>query len=422
MALRQHYWNPRTNEACFVDETQLIYAFNERQDAGTWSDLHVHPDWGELLFVATGSIVLCSETGNFLGQGYRATWVPPGVQHEWYLPEASWNRSLFFHASLFEDSPRFRQCHGLEMSPLLRELLFAVDDLKPDFTTEEGKRFALVLMDRLKASKEVGGPLLMPSEHRLVELCAAALAAPDAPICMADWSRHLGMSEKTLARLFIRQTGQTFGRWLQIMRLQHAMTEIEQGQSVTAVALDCGYNSVSAFISAFKKHFGSTPGAIAKRRHERERERESLTHRTNTSNADSFSLISYIYRKIPEPEPDRFYRLSSLVAYPFSYPFFASRLLFPQEYTVVIENKNFSEKSEFFSDVFLFVLRTELLLAMCPTWSEGVFFIYGHVLLSSVPDALPRIRAPPLVAPYSGQTPEASPALLPRLCVMPTFE
>lgn len=270
MALRQHYWNPRTNEACFVDETQLIYAFNERQDAGTWSDLHVHPDWGELLFVATGSIVLCSETGNFLGQGYRATWVPPGVQHEWYLPEASWNRSLFFHASLFEDSPRFRQCHGLEMSPLLRELLFAVDDLKPDFTTEEGKRFALVLMDRLKASKEVGGPLLMPSEHRLVELCAAALAAPDAPICMADWSRHLGMSEKTLARLFIRQTGQTFGRWLQIMRLQHAMTEIEQGQSVTAVALDCGYNSVSAFISAFKKHFGSTPGAIAKRRHERE--------------------------------------------------------------------------------------------------------------------------------------------------------
>lgn len=154
----------------------------------------------------------------------------------------------------------------------------------------------------------------------------------------------------------------------------------------------------------------------------RERERESLTYRTNTSNADSFSLISYIYRKIPEPEPDRFYRLSSLVAYPFSYPFFASQLLFPQEYTVVIENKNFSEKISLFSDVFLFVLRTELLVTMCPTWSAGVFFIYGHVLLSSVPDAHPRIRAPPLAAPYSGQTPEASPALLPRLCVMPTFE
>lgn len=138
---------------------------------------------------------------------------------------------------------------------------------------------------------------------------------------------------------------------------------------------------------------------------------ESLTYRTNTSNADSFSLISYIYRKIPEPEPDRFYRLSSLVAYPFSYPFFANRLLFPQEYTVVIENKNFSEKISLFSDVFLFVLRTELLLTMWGTWSAGVFFIYDHVLLSSVPDALPRIRAPPLAAPYSGQTPETSPGV-----------
>ena len=153
-------------------------------------------------------------------------------------------------------------------------------------------------------------------------------------------------------------------------------------------------------------HHGS---AFRPSERERERERESLTYQTNTSNADSFSLISYIYRKIPEPGPNRFYRLSSLVAYPFSYPFFASQLLFPQEYTVVIENKNFSEKISLFSDVFLFVLRTELLLTMCPTWSAGVFFIYGHVLLSSVPDALPRIRAPPLAAPYSGQMPEASP-------------
>ena len=139
------------------------------------------------------------------------------------------------------------------------------------------------------------------------------------------------------------------------------------------------------------------------------RERESLTCSSNTTNTNTFSLIYYIYRKIPEPDSDRVYWLSTSVHYPFFYPFFPSRLLFPQEYTVVIENKNFSEKISLFSDVFLFVLRTELLLTMCPTWSAGVFFIYGHVLLSSVPDALPRIRAPPLAAPYSGQMPEASP-------------
>ena len=97
--------------------------------------------------------------------------------------------------------------------------------------------------------------------------------------------------------------------------------------------------------------------------------------------------------------------------YPFFYPFLASRLLFPQEYTVVIENKNFSEKISLFSDVFLFALRTELLLTMCLTWSAGVFFIYGPASLPPIPEDLPRIRAPPLAAPYSGQTPEASPGV-----------
>ena len=158
--------------------------------------------------------------------------------------------------------------------------------------------------------------------------------------------------------------------------------------------------------------------------HERERERESLTHLTNTSNVDNFSLIFYIYRKIPEPDPDRFYRLSSLVDYPFFYPFFARRLLFSQEYTVVIENKNFSEKFSFFSAAFLFVLRTELPLTMLPpAWSAGVFCIYGSVLFPPAPDDLPRIRAPPLNAPYPpGRRRKPLPALPLRLCVMPTFE
>ena len=134
---------------------------------------------------------------------------------------------------------------------------------------------------------------------------------------------------------------------------------------------------------------------------ERERERESLTYLTNTSNVDSLSLIFYIYRKIPEPGPDRFYRLFPLVDYPFCFPFSASRLLFPQQYNVVIENKIFSEKISFFSVSLLFVLRTELPSAMFPpAWSAGVFCIYGSVLFPSAPDDLPCIRAPPLNAPY----------------------
>lgn len=261
MAVRQYYWNPREGERCFVDETSYLFGFNKTQAAGTWSDLHVHPAWGELVYVSSGSIVLCTGIGNFLGQKHRAIWVPPGLQHEWYMPEACMNRTLFVHPSVFGESPRFMKYQTIEVTPLMHELIFAVDDLSLDVTTPEGKRLGAVLIDRVLSSKEIGTPLLIPRDHRLVELCAEFLSSPDTPVRLADWAERLGISEKTLSRSFLRQTGQTFGRWLQGIRLQYALTEIQEGRNVTGVAMNCGYSSVSAFITAFKKHFGKTPGA-----------------------------------------------------------------------------------------------------------------------------------------------------------------
>ena len=94
------------------------------------------------------------------------------------------------------------------------------------------------------------------------------------------------------------------------------------------------------------------PGGMPR---ERERERESLTHSNNTTNTDNFSLIYYIYRKIPETDSDGDYWLFTSVHYPFFYPFFARFLFFFQEYSIVIENKNFSEKILIFSVQLLFV-------------------------------------------------------------------
>jgi len=47
------------------------------------------------------------------------------------------------------------------------------------------------------------------------------------------------------------------------LRLISALERLEQGAAVTEVALDCGYNSPSAFIAAFRRQFGATPGAFA---------------------------------------------------------------------------------------------------------------------------------------------------------------
>src|SRR5690606_41943711 len=66
-------------------------------------------------------------------------------------------------------------------------------------------------------------------------------------------------SERTLSRLFLRETGLTFRAWGQRLRLLSALPALERGERVTDVALGCGYESLSAFIAAFREQFGATP-------------------------------------------------------------------------------------------------------------------------------------------------------------------
>ena len=51
----------------------------------------------------------------------------------------------------------------------------------------------------------------------------------------------------------------TFGKWRQQLRLLQAMRLLAAGRPVTAVALDVGYDSPSAFIAMFKRTLGTTP-------------------------------------------------------------------------------------------------------------------------------------------------------------------
>ncbi len=246
----------------FTRLSRPVFWFNDAFEAGTWSDRHCHEHWGELAFMRSGHMVICTERGNYLAPPQRAVWIPPGLVHEWYVSEPSVDNALYIMPAALP-GPRFQRYHALELSPLVRELLRTLA-LSPHDYADPGPvaRLVAVLLDQLPLLPEVGFPLPMPGDRRLVALCTALLKEPDSPETIREWCLRLGMSERTLARLFLRQTGESFGRWRQRIRLHHARGQLEAGQNVTAVALNCGYASVSAFIAAFKRLFGCTPGQL----------------------------------------------------------------------------------------------------------------------------------------------------------------
>ncbi|MNH36152.1 Regulatory protein SoxS [compost metagenome] len=67
------------------------------------------------------------------------------------------------------------------------------------------------------------------------------------------------MDEKTIQRLFRKETGMTFGQWRQQARLMQALERIALGERIIDVAGALGYDSPSAFASMFKRQFGTTP-------------------------------------------------------------------------------------------------------------------------------------------------------------------
>jgi AraC-like DNA-binding protein len=68
-----------------------------------------------------------------------------------------------------------------------------------------------------------------------------------------------GASVRTLARLFLRDTGMTFIEWRSRLRILNAIERLGSGRPVTEIAYDLGYASPSAFVAMFRKTMGVAP-------------------------------------------------------------------------------------------------------------------------------------------------------------------
>ena len=104
-------------------------------------------------------------------------------------------------------------------------------------------------------------PLNLPQPHHpeLARLCDQLRQAPATPLTLEQAAATLHTSRASFMRRFRRETGMSFGRWRQQARLLHALTRLAAGQSVLAVALECGYDSPSAFAAMFRRTLGQPP-------------------------------------------------------------------------------------------------------------------------------------------------------------------
>jgi AraC-like DNA-binding protein len=243
--------------------------------AYTWRDRS--SEWGQLLFAARGMLTVHTAAGLWVVPAHQAVWVPAGVRHSVEIAGGIAMRAVYLHDSLGR-TRRARlpgSCRIVELSSLLREVLRRTLRLQAlDRRVAAQRHLQDVLLDELTLLPLLPLDLPTPRDARAARVAALIRAEPSAPHTLAAVARAAAASARTLERLFREETGLPFGVWRQRARLLRALQLLAEGSTVAATAGAVGYESPSAFVAAFRRALGTTPGRYFKQGAGEEEEKE----------------------------------------------------------------------------------------------------------------------------------------------------
>ncbi len=184
-----------------------------------------------------------------------ALWVPAGVEHTTSAPRAVAMRGVFVHPRI---PPPWPAPTVVAVTAVVRELIDLLSDVELLGPTRE--RAESLLLDLLRPVYVHTITLPMPVDPRALAVARHLEEHPSESFGIERWGRKVGASGRTLSRLFVEETGLTFSQWRTNARMRTALTRLAAGDPITAIAFDAGYSTPSAFIAAFRRTTGDTPG------------------------------------------------------------------------------------------------------------------------------------------------------------------
>jgi AraC-like DNA-binding protein len=221
------------------------------------TERHCHAR-GQLLGTRQGLLSVDAGVSQWVVPATHAVWIPPNVAHgaRSHGPFAGWSVYVSPQGCVeLPDTPCI-----LATSGLLREAVMRAAAWQSPELDAAQQRLAGVIVDEIRTLPRVTLGLPMPQDARLRKIAEALSDCPDDERHLQEWATWAGIAPRTLTRRFALETGFSFTAWRQRVRLLRALERLAAGVPVTRVALELGYDNVSAFIAMFRRTFGVTPG------------------------------------------------------------------------------------------------------------------------------------------------------------------
>ncbi|OEC90700.1 MULTISPECIES: AraC family transcriptional regulator [Acinetobacter] len=228
---------------------------------GIAADMPVH-DSGQhshrrhqLLFSAAGCITIEMETKVYLLPPGRAAWIPAGVLHRAIMRGVIAYRSLYFSMDLpLKQIP----LQIFAVNPLLFEVIERMAFWPWDMSAESQTSLLTVFMEELNTAPKENWGLLFPQDRRL-SVWIERIRQGELPLRLNIFAQQAGACERTISRIFIKETGMNYQDWRQQWRILKAIERLAENESISEIAQALEFSSDSAFIAFFRQHTGVTP-------------------------------------------------------------------------------------------------------------------------------------------------------------------
>lgn len=184
-------------------------------------------------------------------------WIPAQMPHRIDMLRSVSMRTLYVNPAL---TPMRSECAVLHVRPLLRELIVEVVRMgRLGLRDAIERALYALLVAELKRASSVPVFVELPKDRRALRVAQAVVADPSAHTSVASLCGEAGISVRTLQRTFRKETGIDLESWRRQLRLMRGIELLTAGHSVKEVAARVGYQQSSAFVTLFRRTFGSTP-------------------------------------------------------------------------------------------------------------------------------------------------------------------
>lgn len=237
---------------------------------------HWHVEY-EMIFVKTGCLKLILDGKSFYLNEGESAFISGGVVHGGFPVECEYFCIVFDLASLFKDvalcsksiaefltnTDYFTDVYSSEtkQTEIMREILTSMQN------TQKGYDLNVIglLWQLLGAfiSKPIEGSIRLNDKvqiQKLKDVLSYIRKNIDKNITLEELAQVSGMSPRYFCRVFRNMTGRTPIDYVNYYRIETASQMlITTGESVTEIALNCGFNDMSYFSKTFKKFKGISP-------------------------------------------------------------------------------------------------------------------------------------------------------------------